>query len=309
MNIDQAINEYLLYISVNEGKSVRTVSSYRHDLAQYSAYLKENDILDTKDINQSIIDSFLHSQDSKKSSSIARMSASIKSFHHYMNFMYNENDPSIVISVHRGPKSLPVFATNEEISKIMNSFDDSKEEDIFWHAVLELIYTCGLRVSEAVNLPYNKIDLESRIVHILGKGNKERIVPIADGSIEILTKYRDFVRPLWLKNVKQYFFVNKFGRKVTTRSIELEIQNKCNELGIKKHLTPHKLRHSYATHMLQGGADLRSIQEMLGHSDIQTTEIYTHVQNKQLFDSYEKYHPGELDEELISNKKDENDDK
>ena len=136
------------------------------------------------------------------------------------------------------------------------------------------------------------------MVRVLGKGNKERLVPIARGSIPILIRYRDTVRPTWVKGRTQLFFINRFGRKVTPRSVELLMEKKRNELGIRKKLTPHKMRHSYATHMLQGGADLRSIQEMLGHSDIQTTEIYTHVQNRQLFDSYEKYHPGELDEDL-----------
>ena len=180
----------------------------------------------------------------------------------------------------------------------MQSCDDSQPQEIFRHALLELMYACGLRVSEVCSLTYNRVDLDTGMVRVLGKGSKERLVPIARGSIPILIRYRDTVRPTWVKGRTQLFFVNRFGRRVTPRSVELLMEQKRRELGIKKKLTPHKMRHSYATHMLQGGADLRSIQEMLGHSDIQTTEIYTHVQNRQLFDSYEKYHPGGLDEDL-----------
>ncbi|MBQ6531681.1 MAG: tyrosine-type recombinase/integrase [Solobacterium sp.] len=300
MELEKAIGEYLVNISVNEGKSPRTVASYRRDLSQYSAFLKENGISSTEEINGSILDDFLHAQlDAKKNSSVSRMAASIRSFHHYMNFMHDEKDPSLTIEIHRGPNTLPVFASVEEVNRIMQSFDDSQPQEIFRHALLELMYACGLRVSEVCGLTYNRVDLETGMVRVLGKGNKERLVPIARGSIPILIRYRDTVRPTWVKGRTQLFFVNRFGRRVTPRSVELLMEQKRSELGIKKKLTPHKMRHSYATHMLQGGADLRSIQEMLGHSDIQTTEIYTHVQNRQLFDSYEKYHPGGLDEDLI----------
>ena len=299
MELEKAIGEYLVNISVNEGKSPRTVASYRRDLSQYSAFLKENGILSTEEINGPILDDFLHAQlEMKKNSSVSRMAAAIRSFHHYMNFMHDEKDPSLTIEIHRGPSTLPVFASVEEVNRIMQSFDDSQPQEIFRHALLELMYACGLRVSEVCSLTYNRVDLDTGMVRVLGKGSKERLVPIARGSIPILIRYRDTVRPTWVKGRTQLFFVNRFGRRVTPRSVELLMEQKRRELGIKKKLTPHKMRHSYATHMLQGGADLRSIQEMLGHSDIQTTEIYTHVQNRQLFDSYEKYHPGGLDEDL-----------
>lgn len=307
MNLEQAINEYLISISINEGKSQRTVSSYGRDLAQYRAFLEENGIMDTSDVKSSDIDVFLkHQRQTKKATSIARMAASIRSFHHFMNFMHNENDPSLILEVHRGVKDLPVFCTIDEINKIMGYFNDDEALDVFHHSILEIIYTCGLRVSEAANLEYNRVDLDTGMVRILGKGNKERVVPIPSGSISILKKYRDEVRPLWVKNRNSLFFINSFGRKVTTRSIELLLKEVCDAVGIKKHITPHKLRHSYATHMLQGGADLRSIQEMLGHSNIQTTEIYTHVQNKQIFQSYEKFHPVDTELELPKEEEDEN---
>lgn len=304
MKLEDALKQYIVQITVNEGRSPRTIKSYEEDLKQYFSFLKEEDITDTESIDDSIIESFLQEQRlHKKATSIARMAASIRSFHHYMNFFYDEKDPSLNLDVHRGVKSLPVFCSVDEINQLMDYFDDTNPKDILNHAILELIYTCGLRVSEAVSLTVNRIDLEASFVRVLGKGNKERIVPIARGSIAILKSYRDYVRPLYLKKKTNLFFLNRFGRKVTTRYVELMLKDVCNQVGIKKPITPHKLRHSYATHMLQGGADLRSIQEMLGHSDIQTTEIYTHVQNKQIFTSYEQFHPGLKGEDLFSSSK------
>ena len=297
MKIEEAIKEYVVRIRVNEGRSERTVRSYESDLRQYEAYLADEDITDTKDITGEIIDGFIIEQlASKKSSSVVRMAAAIRSFHHDLAFMHDEKDPSLNLSVHKDVRNLPVFCTREEIAELMGSFDDSDPQQFLEHAVLETIYACGLRVSEVTSLTVNRVDLESGRIRVLGKGDKERIVPIPAGTVPFLKQYRDVLRPVLLKGRSPLFFINRFGRKVTPRSVELLLQNKCAELGFRKHITPHKLRHSYATHMLQGGADLRSIQEILGHSNIATTEIYTHVQNRQLFESYEKFHPGEKGE-------------
>ncbi len=298
MNLREAFQDYLTDITVNRGMAEHTVASYREDLMQYSAYLDENSIKDTKEITGNLIEDFLNLQSGhKKSTSIARMSAAIRSFHSWLQYMdESEGNPSEYIEVHHGERSLPVFASVNEINLLMNSFSDEEPEQILQHAVLEMIYSCGLRVSEACALTMNRIDLDAGFARVLGKGDKERIVPVPAGSIPILKRWRDIVRPLFLKKKTNLFFINRFGRKVTEKSVQLLIRKKCDELGIQKHLTPHKLRHSYATHLLQGGADLRSIQEMLGHSDIRTTEIYTHVQNRQLFDAYDRFHPGGEDD-------------
>lgn len=293
MKLQQALEQYLIQIQINEGLSPRTIASYHSDLSQYIDYLTEHNINDTKKITDPIIEDYMYLQrKSKKATSISRMAAAIRSFHHYLAFMYDENDPSLNLEVHRGEKSLPIFCSVDEINRLMQSFDPAIPQDALNHAILEIIYACGLRVSEAVSLTVNRVDLETGTVRVLGKGNKERVVPIASGSIPAIKHYFLVVRPLYLKKKSNLFFLNRFGRKVTVRYVESMLKSKCIEVGIKKHITPHKLRHSYATHLLQGGADLRSIQEMLGHSDIQTTEIYTHVQNKHVFESYEKFHPG-----------------
>jgi len=256
--------------------------------------LSEHNVTDTAEITYQLIEQFITEQSTlKASSSVVRMAASIRSFHHDLAFMHNEADPSLNLEVHKSTNTLPVYCTVDEISQLMSSFDDTDPNQYMDHAILEAIYSCGLRVSEAVSLTLNRVDLDSGKVRVLGKGEKERIVPIPQGSISLLKYWRDVVRPVFLKAKTPLFFINRFGRRVTPRYVELMLQRKDVELGFTKHITPHKLRHSYATHMLQGGADLRSIQEMLGHSNIQTTEIYTHVQNRQMFTSYEKFHPGE----------------
>ena len=303
MKIETALENYLIHINVNEGKSQRTVASYKEDLLQYTSYLNDKDIKDTKKIKYQTIEDFISAQSKiKVSNSLVRMAASIRSFHGYLAFMYNEDDPSINLTVHKGPKTLPVYCTEEEINQLMSSFDEKDASETLYKTIFEMIYACGLRISEVSNLTLNRVDLDAGKLRVLGKGDKERIVPIPKGAIGILKHYRDIIRPIFLKNKTNLFFINKYGRKVTPKSIENKLQEKCVLLGFKKHITPHKLRHSYATHMLVNGADLRSIQEMLGHSNISTTEIYTHVQNKQLFDAYNKFFP-DIDDDIETGKK------
>ncbi|MBR4455291.1 MAG: tyrosine recombinase [Solobacterium sp.] len=297
MKTEEALRSYLAEITVNEGKSTRTVKSYESDLKQYISFLNDEGIKDTKKISSDLIEDFMVDQSmEKKGTSLSRMAAAIRSFHQYLSYMHNEADPSLNLEVHRGVKSLPVFATVDMIERLMSSFDDTNPQELFQHALLEMIYSCGMRVSEAVSLTVNRVDLDSRIIRILGKGNKERIVPLPSGSVSVIERYYQLVRPLYLKKKTNLFFINRFGRKVTRESVEKLMREKCAELGFQEHLTPHKLRHSYATHLLQGGADLRAIQEMLGHSDIRTTEIYTHVANRQMFQSYARFHPGNKDD-------------
>ena len=248
-------------------------------------------------------DFIVEQQKAKASASVVRMASSIRSFHRDLAFMHDEKDPSLNLEVHKDTKRLPVFCTVDEINRLMSSFDDEDPKQYLDHAILEMIYACGLRVSEVTTLTLNRVDLDTGKCRVLGKGDKERIVPIPDGSVAFLKGYRDIVRPVYLKGRSNLFFLNRFGRRITSKYVENLLVQKCNELNFKKHITPHKLRHSYATHMLQGGADLRTIQEILGHSNIATTEIYTHVQNRQLFDSYEMYHPGGSDLNTLKRRK------
>lgn len=292
MKLDLAYKKYMSWLTVNEGKSPNTIDNYGRDLRGYLAWLQQEEITDTDAISGQLIEQYLQSQkDVKAVRSIAREAAAIRSFHHYLAFVYDAKDPSVNIEVRHSEDDLPVYATRAEMDRLLSSFTDANPKEILDHALLEFIYACGLRVSEAVNLTLNRVNLEEGMVRVLGKGNKERLVPVPKGSVPVLKRYLEIVRPLFVKKPMAQFFVNSCGRPVTVRYVELLVREKCEEAGIDKHLTPHKLRHSYATHLLQGGADLRSIQELLGHADIGTTEIYTHVADKQLVDSYQKFNP------------------
>jgi integrase/recombinase XerD len=292
MKLDLAYKKYMSWLTVNEGKSPNTIDNYGRDLRGYLAWLQQEKITDTDAISGQLIEQYLQSQkDVKAVRSIAREAAAIRSFHHYLAFVYDAKDPSVNIEVRHSEDDLPVYATRAEMDRLLSSFTDANPKEILDHALLEFIYACGLRVSEAVNLTLNRVNLEEGMVRVLGKGNKERLVPVPKGSVPVLKRYLEIVRPLFIKKPMAQFFVNSCGRPVTVRYVELLVREKCEQAGIDKHLTPHKLRHSYATHLLQGGADLRSIQELLGHADIGTTEIYTHVADKQLVDSYQKFNP------------------
>lgn len=292
MNIENSINEYIKSIEINDGKADNTVKSYSRDLNIYSNYLNSKDINDIMSINYEVVDDFLATVSKKYSnSSINRLKTSIKSFHSFLNFKYNINDPTVNVEVHRSVKRLPVFCTVEEIDRLMNTFDDTNNEDLFNHAILECIYGCGLRVSECCDLTISQVNIDDRVLKVLGKGNKERIVPIPLRTSVLLKDYLYKVRILWQKKSNNRFFINKHGRSIYPRYVEYMLKSRVDIAHIKKPITPHKLRHSYATHLLEGGADLRVIQELLGHSDISTTEIYTHIETERLKQSYSMYHP------------------
>ena len=292
MKIDNAIKEYIISLTFAEGRSDNTIDSYQRDLKIYESFLNENNINDIEKIDDLLIDRFV-SQINKNysSASVNRMKTSIRNLHRFLNFKYDISDPTINLTVSKGEKRLPIYATIEEIERIMSVFDDEIPEDLFNHTLLETIYGLGLRVSECVNLKTNQVNLEDGFVKILGKGNKERLMPIPDKTLEIMKRYFQTLRPLWQKKNSNYFFLNKKGNPTYSEYVEKMLRETNIKANIKKHITPHKLRHSYATHLLQGGADLRVIQELLGHSDISTTEIYTHVDSERLKKTYMDNHP------------------
>lgn len=294
MKIDEAFQEYMMHLQLNQGKSTNTVYSYSEDLKQYISWLHESGIENMEDITgQHVQDFLIYQSRTKKETTIARYASSIRGFHADLNFIHGINDPCINIEVSGAHRTLPDVWSVEDIQRLMESFDDHDPSQCADHALLETVYACGLRISEVTSLTLNRVDLDTCTIRVKGKGDKERIVPLPVGIRDFLKYYRDIVRPGILKEKTNLFFVNVHGRKMTTVHVDLLLKQKCIELGIQGHLTAHKLRHSYATHMLQAGADLRTIQEILGHSDIATTEIYTHVLNRQKFDSYQENHPGQ----------------
>lgn len=194
-------------------------------------------------------------------------------------------------------KHLPSYLEFEEILKLLSSFDSS-DKGIFQKTLLETLYSCGLRVSECCQLKLNDVHLNERILKINGKGGKERIIPIASNCVEQMKQYISLVRNQWDTKNSPYFFINSLSHPVNRQYVHQLIKKKINELDLNPDISAHSLRHSFATHLLNGNADLRVVQELLGHSDIQTTQIYTHVQNKRLNDVYDTYFTDLLEEEI-----------
>ena len=292
MNLEKAIKEYIISLSLSDRKADNTIESYTIDLNKYKEFLDTENINDTEQINDLIIDKFINSLNSDYSTnSINRYKTSIRNFHRYLAFKYDINDPSVNIATSKHEKRLPIYCTIEEVNQIMATFNDEIPEELFNHCILETIYGLGLRVSECCNLKVNQVFLNEGFVKVLGKGNKERIIPIPELTLKLMKQYSQNVRTLWRNKSINNFFINNKGKKIYSEYVEKMLKNTLIKANIKKDITPHKLRHSYATHLLQGGADLRVIQELLGHSDISTTEIYTHVEINKMKKQYLQSHP------------------
>ena len=295
MKIKEAFEAYLIQISINDPKSHNTIEAYTKDIKDYLAFLTNNKIEDIEMVNYDLINEYiLKIKERYASSTLARKANAIRTFHQFISFKYDMHDPSANIEVHKSEKQLPIFCSLKEIETIMNYFDESPK-GILDHALLEIIYGCGLRVSEVCDLTLSQVDLETKILRVLGKGQKERIVPIPEVTNEILKKYLFIIRPIFSKNKVNYFFINPKGNHIRSEYIESMLKYVCEKVNITKKITPHKLRHTYATHLLENGCDLRSIQELLGHADISTTQIYTHVEKKRLFENYSRFHPKEME--------------
>ncbi len=292
MDIKMAFQVYLVAMKTTLEMADKTIISYEHDLKGYMNYLEASKINDTDSITGLVIQNYLNEQvKSLSSSSINRCASSIRSFHHFLADKYDMKDPSLSISVRKASKKMPVYATEEEIEKILNQLDDSPLH-MTYKTIFMCIYGCGLRISECLSMTMSQANLEAGFLRITGKGNKQRIVPVPEMTMKAMRYYLDTIRPLHSIKTSRTFFISQKGKQVTSESVEKMLKYCCKEAGIQKSITPHKLRHSYATHLLNHGADLRAIQELLGHSSISTTEIYTHVQKERLLEGYRKFHAG-----------------
>ena len=288
------INDFLDYLVVEKGLSNNTQDSYRFDLLDFSKYLEENKINDLKNLDEKDIINYLtYLKDDKKlkARSIERHITTLRMLYKYL--IKNEiltNDITANIDNLKLGRHLPDVLTVDEVNDLL----DIKINTIFdirTKAMLEIMYSSGLRVSELVNLELSDIDTYNDTILINGKGSKERIVPIGEYSKKYLNDYLQ-VRNELIKRKNgnpDKLFLNNHGMPITRNGFNFLLNNILKEKGIKKNITPHTLRHSFATHMLDNGADLRSIQELLGHSDIVTTRIYTHVSKKQIHDKYKEY--------------------
>jgi len=294
MSFDESIEEYLSFCMIDKGLSKNTYESYKNDLNKYKEYCTTKGIKDPKDIKPETIENYLaylYEDDSDETSTVARKLTAIKNYHSFLEKekITNKN-VSIGIKRPKLKKQIVRTLSVEDVDKLLDitlktPFDYRNK------AMLELIYATGLRVSELVNLTLNNIDFTNCIIRIVGKGNKERIIPLGEYSMYYLNMYMDVRGSLLKKEVCDALFVNNHGKKITRQGFFKNLKSILREKGLDEDVSPHTLRHSFATHLLNSGADLRSIQEMLGHSDISTTRIYTHVSDNKLNSDYKEYHP------------------
>lgn len=281
----QFLSEYLDFLEVEKGLSQNSLEAYRRDLTSFIDFcvnrgVSDIDKIDRKDLNAFIL--YLREKDYKPTS-VMRKIASLRGFFKWFCANdYGTKNPAQTLELPRYPKRLPKVMTVEELNVIINS-GLNKEEML----IVELLYGCGLRVSELVNLKVNNIDLKSKYIQCVGKGSKERLVPFGEKAKNALKKYLKFRDIILLKNNIQsskILFLNEEGKQVTRQDVYNFIRKQGEK--IHKHISPHTLRHSFATHLLENGADLRVVQELLGHSDVSTTQLYTHITKKRLKEVY-----------------------
>ena len=294
MKIDNAISDFINYCVFEKGLSDKTKDSYLNDLKIYKEFLAKKNITNVQNITKNHIKEFLKSRNqNEKTTTIAHNLTVIKNFHKYLlKENITKEDNSEFIDRPKLRKALPKTLSIEDIDKLLDIKLNS-EFDYRNKAMLELMYGTGIRVSELVNLTTNDVDLTNCLIRVLGKGNKEREIPLGEYSIYYLKKYLEIRNKMLKNNNTNILFLNNHGKKLTRQGFYKNLKNILKEKNLNPDVSPHTLRHSFATHLLEKGADLRSIQEMLGHSDISTTKIYTEVSDDKVSEDYKKYHPRE----------------
>lgn len=276
------IDEFIDYLTVERGLSRHTLAAYNHDLRHFSGYLKETGVPSWENASRLIIQKYLRQLKERQlaATTLARRLAAIKTFYHFLlRERHIQNDPTLELERPKTGRYLPKVLSQTEVNQLINVAANPRDR-----AILELLYAGGLRVSELVGLNVEDINLKSGIVRCLGKGSKERLVPIHPIAIQALRNYLEKrehpdEKPL---------FLNYAGVRITRQGVWKIVKETSQAAGITKDITPHTLRHSFATHLLENGADLRSVQEMLGHADISTTQLYTHVSKRHLREVYDK---------------------
>jgi integrase/recombinase XerD len=293
--LQESLQDYLNYLSVERGLAKNTLESYGRDLNQYLDYLKEKKNLDLAATTQATVIGYLLQLQArgKATATLSRSLAAIKSYYHYMTREKKiERDPTVNLDAPKQEKRLPRVLTVSEVEHLLEQPDIKNPVGIRDRAMLEVLYATGLRVSELVSLKIEDINLETGYIKCFGKGSKERIVPLGSVAIKFLRLYQEHARKfLAARLMENTLFLNHHGKGLTRQGFWKIIKKYADNLDILTEITPHTLRHSFATHLLENGADLRSVQEMLGHADIATTQIYTHLTKGKIKDVYEKTHP------------------
>ena len=287
--------DYLNMLRVERNVSPKTIDAYRRDLRQYLQYIYNIKIKNLSDVKSTHIREYVRILNKRgmAPTSISRIISSIRGYHKFLSGeKIVEENPALTINNPKIPKKLPHVLSEKEISSIINSIDETSQFYRRDTAMIEMLYSCGIRVSELCSLEISDLFLDDELIRVIGKGSKERLLPIGGKAKTFLNEYLIHSRNrLNRKTESSFVFLSRNG-KVLTRAMVNKILNKWTKsAGITRSISPHMLRHSFATHLLEGGADLRFVQALLGHSDIATTQIYTHLDKHHLKEVYKSHHP------------------
>lgn len=292
--MNNLIHEFINYLSVERGLAMNTLESYGRDLRQYSQFLEEDQShLDAVSRNTILNYLLFLEQQGKATATIARRLAALKAFYQFLvREKRIKSDPTANLESPKLEKRLPRVLTVNEVERLLAQPDHAQPAGMRDRAMLELLYATGIRVSELVSLNIGDTNLEARYIRCAGKGSKERIVPLGSLAVQSVGEYLEHGRAKLVKDRSEAaLFVNHHGHRLTRQGFWKIVKKYADDARIEKEITPHTLRHSFATHLLDNGADLRSVQEMLGHADISTTQIYTHVTKGRLREVYARTHP------------------
>jgi len=293
--MDTHFQDYLTMLRVERNLSPRTLEAYQRDLKHYLSFIVNKDIISLSNISQMHIREYIRSLNEKglAASSIARIFSSIRSYHKFLSAEnYVNENPTLILTSPKAPKKLPHVLMEEEISAIINAVVETFQYAKRDKAIIEMLYSCGLRVSELCALSLNNLYLNDDMIRIMGKGSKERLLPVGGRAKNFLNDYLIHCRPGIQKDKgSSSVFLSRNGNPLTRAMINNILRKWSQVAGISKSVSPHTLRHSFATHLLEGGADLRFVQALLGHSDISTTQIYTHLDKHHLKEVYQTHHP------------------
>ncbi|MFA5145495.1 MAG: site-specific tyrosine recombinase XerD [Candidatus Omnitrophota bacterium] len=291
----ELIDTFLNYLSVERGLARNTIIAYREDLNSYIDFIIKSHIDALSKITKNDIVNFMLDQKDKgiSANSIARRLAAMRMFHRFLaREKILKGDATSLIDSPRLWKKVPDTLSLNEVEALIAQPDIRDKQGIRDRAILEILYATGMRVSEAVNLRADNVNLDIGFLRCIGKGNKERVIPLGKKAISSIQRYLISSRPHFLKNKEsEFMFLNRFGKKISRQSLWKLLKKYARQAKIKKTIKPHILRHSFATHLLERGADLRSVQEMLGHSNISTTQIYTHINKDRLKTVHRMFHP------------------
>lgn len=295
----KSLDDFVAYIYDSKTKSQATADSYYRDIARFIEFLKDNKIDDFNDVDKSIVFDYIELLKSGKitrgkisNTTYARNLSALRSFYKYLSIKHKvKKNPFTLFKNIKTEKHLPDVLTFDQVEQILESFDLNDPVEVRNRCILETIYACGLRISECCDLLIKNVDKKELIVRVIGKGNKERIVPFYPRLAELIDLYVEMYRVQYASDDFEFLFVNTKGRKISPRSVQYILNDIQARTNIPINIHPHMLRHSFATHLLDNGADLRTVQELLGHANLSTTQLYTHLTYERLKKTIDTAHP------------------